>query len=58
MNDLSPAEKKMLKALNLEHGTKFKADQLMEWGTHELKPQNGEKIFHVKEFGVNIAIKL
>ena len=48
----------MLKALNWEHGTKYKANQFMEWGTHELKPQEGEKVYHVKEYGVNIAIKL
>lgn len=58
MSNLSPAEKKMMKALNREQGAKFKDDQLMEWGTHELEAQKGEKVFHVKEYGVNIAIKL
>lgn len=58
MTPLTQAEKKMLKALNLEHGTKYKADQLMEWSTGEVKAQDGEKVYRVKEFGVNIAIKL
>ena len=56
--NLSTPEKKMLAALNFEHGTKFKGKQFMEWGTHELKPQEGEQVFRVKEYGVNIAIKL
>ena len=58
MEPLNQAEKKMLKALNLEHGTKYKGDQLMEWSTSEVKAQAGEKVYRVKEYGVYIAIKL
>ena len=48
----------MIKALNLENGTKYKGDQLMEWSTSEVKPRDGEKVYHIKEYGINIAIKL
>jgi hypothetical protein len=58
MTPLSTPEKKMLRALNREHGTKYKAEQFMEWGTHKLTAQEGEKIYHVKYYGVNVAIKL
>lgn len=57
MTPLTQAEKKMLAALNKEHGTSYKADQLMEWSTGEVKAQEGEEVYRVKEFGVNIAIK-
>ena len=58
MRPLDTMEKKILRELNFEHNKKFKSDQFMEWGTHELTPQDGEQIFHVKRMGVNVAIKL
>lgn len=58
MEALSAPEKKMLKALNFEHKTKYKADQLMEWSTSKIEPREGEQVYHVKEYGVNIAIKI
>lgn len=48
----------MLKALNREHGTKYKPDQLMEWSTSEVMAQEDERVYRVTEYGVNIAIKL
>ena len=50
-------EKKILRALNLEQKTNFKLVQFMEWSTGKVKPEKGEKIFFVKEYGVNVAIK-
>lgn len=58
MDKLSKPEKKILKALNIEHGTKFKDDQLMEWSTAKVEAQAGERVFHVTEYSVNVAIKL
>jgi hypothetical protein len=58
MDKLEPHEKKMLKALNWQEGTKFKSEQLMEWSCAEIKPHEGEKVFKVNEFGLYIAIKL
>lgn len=55
---LSAPEKKILDSLNIEHKSKFKGNQLMEWSTSEIKPQDGEKVFLVKEYGVYVAIKL
>ena len=58
MSNLSAPEKKMLNALNHEHKTNYKGKQLMEWSTAEVKAQDGEKVYFVKEYGVYIAIKL
>lgn len=41
MKKLLPEESRMLRALNLEHNTKYKGPQLMEWNTREVKPQGG-----------------
>lgn len=57
MKKLLPEESRMLRALNLEHNTKYKGPQLMEWNTREVKPQAGEKVYFVKDYGVYIAIK-
>ena len=46
-----------MRSLNKEHGTKYKPEQLMEWSTGDIKAQKGEKVYHVKDFGVNVAVK-
>lgn len=58
MARLSKPEQKMLDALNREHKTAYKGAQLMEWSTGEVVAQEGEKVYHVAEYGVNICIKL
>jgi len=58
MEPLNQIEKKILKALNWQHHTKFKADQFIEWSSEEIKPQEGEKVYRVTEYGMNVAIKL
>ena len=56
-NDLTTAEKRMVRSLNLEHGKKYKGKQMMEWSTRKIEAQKGETLYFVKAFGVWMAMK-
>lgn len=51
-------EKKIVDAINREHGKNFKVKDMMEWGTHVLKPQEGEEVYYSKEIHVYAAFKI
>ena len=36
---------------------KLRMKDIMEWSTGEVKPQEGEKLFHLPKLAINIAIK-
>lgn len=36
---------------------KLKKKDIMEWSTGEVKPEQGEKVYHLPDMNCNIAIK-
>jgi hypothetical protein len=58
MEKLTKLEREFVQELNLEHGTKYKGEQLMEWSTGKIAFRKGEKLYFVKKSGVYVAIKL
>jgi len=57
MSDLTSGEKRLIKALNLEHNKNYKPNSMMEWSTSVLVAQKGETLYFISEFGVFMAMK-
>lgn len=52
-------EAAILKELKKVSGNNsLRQKDIMEWSTSEVKAQEGEKLYHLKELGVNVAVKL
>lgn len=48
---LATLEKEIARELGI------KRSQIMEWATHEIKAQEGEKLAYIKSLGVHVAYK-
>ena len=51
-------EREVLEEAKIVTGNKkLRMKDIMEWGTGEIMPQPGEKLYRLPKLGVNIAVK-